>query len=83
MLTESIFSIKSELGQLNERQIPELKMIENSVNESEAANMELKEELNQVLDTIENTEHSFLVNLESALSTGVFSAEQIPTLFLE
>jgi hypothetical protein len=83
MLTESIFNIKSELGQLNEKQIPELKKIENSVNEAEAVNMELKEELNQVLDTIESTEQSFLINLDSALTDGVFSAEQIPSLFSE
>jgi ribosome assembly protein YihI (activator of Der GTPase) len=83
MLTESIFNIKSELGQLNEKQIPELKGIENSVNEAELVNMELKEELNQVLDAIENTEQSFLMSLESALSNCAFCAEQIPGLFVE
>jgi hypothetical protein len=83
MLTESIFKIKSELGQLNEKQIPELKDIENAVNEAEAINMELKDELNQVLDGIESTEQAFLDNLASAMNNGWLTADTVPSLFLQ
>lgn len=81
MLTANIFKIKTQLGELNEQQIPELKEIENMVNEAEAVNMKLKEELNKVLDSIEGTEQAFLQKLALAVQNGAVHREEIPQLF--
>lgn len=83
MLTANIFKIKTQLGELNEMQIPELKGIENMVNEAEAVNMKLKEELDKVLDSIEGTEQAFLQRLANAVQGGDIRRQDIRHLFKE
>lgn len=80
MLNMNITRIKEELAKLNESHIPELKEIENVVNSIESEKMEMKEELNEILDTIENQEHELLSSLELQIQRGLRRAD-IPHLF--
>jgi hypothetical protein len=80
MLTANINKIKTELSKLNETQIPELKDIENTVSEIEAQSMQMKDHLNEVLDSIELNEQALLDKLENDVARGL-TRLQVSKLF--
>ena len=80
MLNANICKIKSELSKLNEEQIPELRKIENVVTQTEAHNMEMKDQLNEVLDSIELNEQTLLEQLEAEVARGL-TRLQVSKLF--
>ena len=80
MLNANISKIKSELGRLNEQQIPDLKQIENEVNIIESQNMQMKTELNDILDNIEAHEQALIEKLENSVRQGL-TPEAVASLF--
>jgi seryl-tRNA synthetase len=81
MLSNHIHKIKEELIKLNEKQIPELKEIENAVNILENESIALKEELNEVLDAIEDSEDILLQKLYRDADNRLLRREDIKGLF--
>jgi hypothetical protein len=81
MLANHIHKIKEELVKLNEQQIPELKDIENAVNILENENTVLKEELNEVLDSIEDNEEILLQKLCRDANNRILRREDVKVLF--
>lgn len=81
MLANHIHKIKDELVKLNEEKIPELKDTENAVNILENENTALKEELNEVLDSIEDNEAILLQKLCRDANNMILTREDVKALF--
>jgi hypothetical protein len=81
MLANHIHKIKEELVKLNEQKIPELKDTENAVNILENENTALKEELNEVLDSIEDNEEILLQKLCRDANNMILRREDVKALF--